>query len=699
MAQRVYIPGVGFRNIGETPTIDVFYDLNGEIHYSIENPSTGSGATEAIILGQDLSDFNKYSHFSNFNSGYSGTLYTQPNSATLRSGGANGLVIQASNATGSIKFVTGSLNDASSLRLTIAANGDISTADTVFYYNNTTKNLRLLAFGATNIPLTVKAAAAQTANLQEWQNSAGTTLINISSTGAIQTTSVLQLGNFGDKTMLFSPAMGKLRLSDSNTGTVGLQLDVSGNTLSVKDTTGASAVGVVCGSLTAGNTILTAPSAAIIGLVVKAAASQTANLTEWRNSVNTLFAAMGVDGHLGLNNNNKSSTSIINFSSGERIDTAATAYGINGNVINASSGNIIGYASTVETRYVGTTGTLKGFQTTCRINNAGNTTSSAISNFSASPAIIAGAVTNAYGFWIEAQKISGVTTGYGLYAPGVSDINYFGGVIGVNTLTPGAMLGITSSAASTKGLIVKGAASQTANLQEWQDSSAIVQVAINSVGDLRFTSKIPSGGTFQIKANTGAIFTEPTFYLGLAGYESNGLAFRSNGFFQAPNGLSMGTSGDFLFGYLNNYGILRGVSGQGFFLLTEAEPTSSRYTFSAGSIANANCLFKGRTSTTDSTAIALNRIDWADNTHASRKGRVRHIVYDTAERECLRLEASGSAPMVGLYGATAVVRAITAGAAATFVANTSLTANDTATFDGYTIGQVVKALRDIGILT
>ena len=34
----------------------------------------------------------------------------------------------------------------------------------------------------------------------------------------------------------------------------------------------------------------------------------------------------------------------------------------------------------------------------------------------------------------------------------------------------------------------------------------------------------------------------------------------------------------------------------------------------------------------------------------------------------------------------------------TFVTNTSLIANDTATFDGYTIGQVVKALRNLGIL-
>lgn len=53
---------------------------------------------------------------------------------------------------------------------------------------------------------------------------------------------------------------------------------------------------------------------------------------------------------------------------------------------------------------------------------------------------------------------------------------------------------------------------------------------------------------------------------------------------------------------------------------------------------------------------------------------------------------------IGLWNATPIVQPTTAVAAATFVANTSAIANDTATFDGYTIGQVVKALRNIGIL-
>jgi len=53
---------------------------------------------------------------------------------------------------------------------------------------------------------------------------------------------------------------------------------------------------------------------------------------------------------------------------------------------------------------------------------------------------------------------------------------------------------------------------------------------------------------------------------------------------------------------------------------------------------------------------------------------------------------------IGMYGATPVVQATTGGASSTFAANTSGIINNTATFDGYTIGQVVYALRNLGIL-
>jgi len=53
---------------------------------------------------------------------------------------------------------------------------------------------------------------------------------------------------------------------------------------------------------------------------------------------------------------------------------------------------------------------------------------------------------------------------------------------------------------------------------------------------------------------------------------------------------------------------------------------------------------------------------------------------------------------IGIWNATPVVQPTTGISAGAFVANTSGISDDTATFDGYTIGQVVAALRQIGVL-
>jgi hypothetical protein len=50
------------------------------------------------------------------------------------------------------------------------------------------------------------------------------------------------------------------------------------------------------------------------------------------------------------------------------------------------------------------------------------------------------------------------------------------------------------------------------------------------------------------------------------------------------------------------------------------------------------------------------------------------------------------------WNATPIVQPTTGGAAATFVANTGTAVNDASTFDGYTMKQVVKALRNLGLL-
>lgn len=66
---------------------------------------------------------------------------------------------------------------------------------------------------------------------------------------------------------------------------------------------------------------------------------------------------------------------------------------------------------------------------------------------------------------------------------------------------------------------------------------------------------------------------------------------------------------------------------------------------------------------------------WVSAASATRKARTTFYVYDTAAREGLRIEASGTAPMIGFLGAAAVVRQ-TLGAAATDPATTMALANN-----------------------
>ena len=53
---------------------------------------------------------------------------------------------------------------------------------------------------------------------------------------------------------------------------------------------------------------------------------------------------------------------------------------------------------------------------------------------------------------------------------------------------------------------------------------------------------------------------------------------------------------------------------------------------------------------------------------------------------------------IGFYGVTKIVQPTTAVTAAAFAANTSGISNDTATYGGYTMGQVVAALKNLGLL-
>lgn len=96
---------------------------------------------------------------------------------------------------------------------------------------------------------------------------------------------------------------------------------------------------------------------------------------------------------------------------------------------------------------------------------------------------------------------------------------------------------------------------------------------------------------------------------------------------------------------------------------------------------------------TSNTSFECLSIAWASNictietTKGSAGGTLRG----------LRIGGSSSA-LVGLWGATPIVQPTTAVAASTRVGGGGTTVTDSDTFDGYTLAQIVKALRNIGAL-
>ncbi len=69
------------------------------------------------------------------------------------------------------------------------------------------------------------------------------------------------------------------------------------------------------------------------------------------------------------------------------------------------------------------------------------------------------------------------------------------GNVGINATSPGAQLQVNAGASTTIGQIVKGAASQTANLQEWQNSAGTVLSSISASGVASGLALNLGGGT------------------------------------------------------------------------------------------------------------------------------------------------------------------------------------------------------------
>jgi hypothetical protein len=375
-------------------------------------------------------------------------MNTVGNAGTITLTAGYGFQIKGGQAYNSIDI--SNTGDAMRLRGTVTIQGGDSFQPIAYFQTpGGTTAITMSRFGALTVNPTdpasvssvVKGAASQTANLQEWQNSAGSVLAKVDSVGRITvpggTTGGIDLGGIVN-------LRGDGILYPFTTGTASLGGD--GNRFNEAHVQGLVTVGPVGArgaflSYAALGVIPGGP--AMAGVIVRAAAGQTADLQTWQDSS-------------GFSRTSITAAGDILMDAGSSTVAAPRLIGAT-NVSNAGNTYRFGQKNN------GTGLWYDGFQ-------GGNGRNFLLSSYYALE-IVAGSLTDIAN---AASETPSSTSGYGVF--------------------------IRNRASGTIPAIVRGAASQTANLQEWQNSAGSVLAKVASDGTL----SVP---VIRDVANTGSTLT------------------------------------------------------------------------------------------------------------------------------------------------------------------------------------------------
>jgi len=263
------------------------------------------------------------------------------------------------------------------------------------------------------------------------------------------------------------------------------------------------------------------------------------------------------------------------------------------------------------------------------------------------------------------------------------------GVISTGAQTIAGQKTVVAQNAAHVGLAVQAAASPTAYIQEWRQSTGAVIGYVEQFTSGAVRSRVyfdayrmSSNGS----ASTGCLYGGPA-----------ALFFRDN----ATRMMYYGQGGNMVL--FNNYA--PGLISLGGIALTNTQATMAIegqiLLDAANHIVQRNGTNQQRWSLantwTSSTSLEYFDVAWTtvagspvvtlQTTGGSAGGTARGM----------RIGASSS-QLLSLWGATPIVQPTTAVASATRVGGGGNAVTDTDTFDGYTISQIVKALRNIGAL-
>jgi hypothetical protein len=320
-------------------------------------------------------------------------------------------------------------NSAGTYITKILASGTIDTVSRFVTNGTTSARVDIGTLASGNVGLGIKGVASQSANLTEWQDSAGTVLARVGSTGAILSTvggwfgqsAGFSSNNFGVTSTSATNVAAIIKGASSQTADLA-QFQLSDGTVRSKiGPNGRMAFGSPATELNSAILSVSSIFTTNPAIVVRGVASQTADLQQWQDSTGTVLSSVDKNG----------SVSAPFFGS----TTANRSY--------------------LQTN--GDTGSLQVF--------AGAAALKAL--------VVKGAASQSSALQ-EWQNSAGSV---------LASLDAFGGV--------NAVYGVfTTNSASTMPLKVKGAASQTASLQEWQASDGTVVGSIAATGAMNLSARL-----------------------------------------------------------------------------------------------------------------------------------------------------------------------------------------------------------------
>lgn len=315
--------------------------------------------------------------------------------------------------------------------------------------------------------LTIQGLSGQTADLEDWRNGSGTLVAKVDASGNLTAASLIKTGGTSTQFLKADGSVDSttyLATTGSGTGLSGIALLGSANVF-----TGSPQ------QITIGTTTNK-------GLIIQAAASQTANLAEWQDSSSNILTAISYAGSLGIG---------ITPAAGRSIE-------VKQNVSGSTTPSVVYSYGTIQSGVTSTYTNFYSFPSTA----AATFTLSNLYNFRAGQSTfgLGSSVNSQYGFAAD-SSINGATNNYGFYGAltvgtGVwnaymagTAANYFAGRVGIGaTNTSGYMTAVTNTSASDVIFLVKGAAAQTGDLQQWQNSAGTVLAKLSSTGTLQVTT-------------------------------------------------------------------------------------------------------------------------------------------------------------------------------------------------------------------